>query len=298
MAKKEEKKEKKSPEKEKDYVLKPSTKEDTAAFMEKLRKRRMESGLMPDPSAMDIPGRNYADIPEATGSGQELSYASSYPPLETQRLLVSEDENLRELFSQYAYPWQILPFIKDFILRTQKKLPKEEYNEIAPGVFVHKTAEIAESASLTGPCIIGPETSVRHCAFIRGSVYVAASCVMGNSCEFKNSILCEKVQVPHFNYVGDSILGSYSHMGAGSITSNVKSDKTRIHIKFNLNMIDTGLRKFGAVLGNHCEIGCNTVLNPGSVVGQNSRIYPLTFVRGYVQPDSILKNDGRLIGIV
>lgn len=190
---------------------------------------------------------------------------------------------------QFEYPWEALKGLKDYIIQLGSELP-EEYEEVSEHVWVHKTANVFPSAYLGAPCIIGPNTEVRHCAFVRGSALVGADCVVGNSVELKNVILFDHVQVPHYNYVGDSILGYYSHMGAGSITSNVKSDKTlvRVHAK-DADDVETGLKKFGAMLGDHVEVGCNSVLNPGTVIGRNSNIYPTSCVRGYVPEGSIWK---------
>src|SRR5574344_2510808 len=197
-----------------------------------------------------------------------------------------------EYLAQFTYPWEALAGIKDFILSVGPTL--EGYDEVAPQVWVHKTAAVAPSAYLGGPCIIGPETEVRHCAFIHGSALVGANCVVGNSVELKNVILFDNVQTPHYNYVGDSILGYKSHMGAGSITSNVKSDKTLVTIKTKEGRIETCLKKMGAILGDNVEVGCNSVLNPGTVIGKNSNIYPLSMVRGYISPNSIYKRQGEI----
>jgi len=203
----------------------------------------------------------------------------------------------KDYLSQYQYPWEALKGIKDFILMLGPTLPKDEYTEVSEHVWVHKTAHVFPSAYLGAPCIIGPNTEVRHCAFIRSSALVGADCVVGNSVELKNVILFDHVQTPHYNYVGDSILGYYSHMGAGSITSNVKSDKQLIvvHDRFNNENIEIGLKKMGAMLGDHVEVGCNSVLNPGTVIGRNCRIYPTSCVRGVIPENSIWKNDGTVI---
>ncbi len=193
------------------------------------------------------------------------------------------------LLEKTEYPWEALKGLKDFILELGKTLDPEEYMEVSDNVWVHKTAKIFPSAYLGKPCIIGPNTEVRHCAFIRGSALVGGDCVVGNSVELKNVILFDHVQVPHYNYVGDSILGYYSHMGAGSITSNVKSDKTLVKVHTADADFETGLKKFGAMLGDHVEVGCNSVLNPGTVIGRNSNIYPTSCVRGYVPENSIWK---------
>ena len=198
---------------------------------------------------------------------------------------------------QFTYPWEALAGISDLILSLGPALGAD-YESPAPDVWVHKTAKVAPTAYLGGPCIIGPETEVRHCAFIRGSALVGAHCVVGNSVELKNVILFDNVQVPHYNYVGDSILGYKSHMGAGSITSNVKSDKTLVVVKDVYDTkeeIETGRKKFGAMLGDHVEVGCNSVLNPGTVIGRNSNIYPLSRVRGVIPANHIFKDKDNVV---
>lgn len=199
-----------------------------------------------------------------------------------------------DYLSGYEYPWQALAGIKSLILELGKDLG-EEFDQITPSVWVHKTAKVAPTAYLGAPCIIGANTEVRHCAFIRGSALVGENCVVGNSVELKNVILFDNVQVPHYNYVGDSILGYRSHMGAGSLTSNVKSDKTLVVVKNGDNRYETGLKKFGAMLGDCVEVGCNSVLNPGTVVGRNSNIYPLSCVRGVVPEGCIYKTGGVIV---
>ena len=194
----------------------------------------------------------------------------------------------------YEYPWQALPCIKEWILQLGASLG-EEYDQPSADVWVHRTAKIAPTAYLGGPCIIGPGTEVRHCAFIRGSALVGENCVVGNSVELKNVILFDGVQVPHYNYVGDSILGYKAHMGAGSVTSNVKSDKTLVVVKNGQEQLPTGLKKMGAMVGNFVEVGCNSVLNPGTVIGPGSNIYPTSGVRGVVPPDSIWKTGGVIV---
>ena len=196
--------------------------------------------------------------------------------------------------SDFDFPWQALGGIKSLILSLGSKLG-EDYNQIQPDVWVHKTAVIAPTAYLGAPCIIGANTEVRHCAFIRGSALVGENCVVGNSVELKNVILFDNVQVPHYNYVGDSILGYKSHMGAGSLTSNVKSDKTLVVVKNGEEQIPTGLKKFGAMLGDFVEVGCNSVLNPGTVIGRHTNIYPTSCVRGMVPADSIWKTGGVVV---
>lgn len=199
-----------------------------------------------------------------------------------------------EYLKQYEYPWQALAGIKNLILDLGAKLG-DEYTEVAPTVWVHKTAKVAPTAFLGAPCIIGAGTEVRHCAFVRGSALVGENCVVGNSVELKNVILFDNVQVPHYNYVGDSILGYKSHMGAGSLTSNVKSDKTLVVVKNGEEKFETGLKKFGAMLGDFVEVGCNSVLNPGTVIGRNSNIYPTSCVRGVVPEGSIWKTGGIVV---
>ncbi len=205
----------------------------------------------------------------------------------------------KDELGKLTYPWEALPHIKDWILAIGKTLPADEYNQVSENVWIHKSAKVFASASIAGPTIIGPNTEVRHCAFIRGNALVGADCVVGNSTELKNVILFDNVQVPHYNYVGDSVLGYKSHMGAGSITSNVKSDKTLVCVKGNAEdgpfHIDTGLKKFGAMLGDFVEVGCNSVLNPGTIIGSHSNIYPLSPVRGFVPADSIYKTGGVIV---
>ena len=199
------------------------------------------------------------------------------------------------LFEENMYPWEVLPKIHDFILEVGMLLSKDEYDEVKKNVWVAKSATVAPTASITGPAIIGPEAEIRHCAFIRGNAIVGEKAVVGNSTELKNVILFDKVQVPHYNYVGDSILGYKSHMGAGSITSNVKSDKKLVEIRIGDYKIETRMKKVGAILGDYVEVGCGTVLNPGSIVGRHSNIYPLSSVRGYVEAHSIYKNQNEIV---
>ncbi|MBR3128748.1 MAG: UDP-N-acetylglucosamine pyrophosphorylase [Solobacterium sp.] len=200
-----------------------------------------------------------------------------------------------DYLKNFTYPWEALKGIKELIVELGQKLDPKEYTEVSEHVWVHKTATVFPSAYLGAPCIIGPETEVRHCAFIRGSALIGANCVVGNSCELKNVILFDHVQTPHYNYVGDSILGYYAHMGAGSVTSNVKSDKKLVVVHGGDENVETGLKKFGAMLGDHVEVGCNSVLNPGTVVGRNSRVYPTSCVRGVVPADSIYKDNGKIV---
>lgn len=199
-----------------------------------------------------------------------------------------------QYLADFAYPWQALGGIKELILSLGPSLG-DDYDQVSPSVWVHKTATVAPTAYLGAPCIIGAGTEVRHCAFIRGSALVGENCVVGNSVELKNVILFDNVQVPHYNYVGDSILGYKSHMGAGSLTSNVKSDKTLVVVKDGTEQMPTGLKKFGAMLGDFVEVGCNSVLNPGTVIGPHTNIYPTSCVRGVVPPNSIWKTGGVVV---
>ena len=193
------------------------------------------------------------------------------------------------------YPWQVLPHIKEIILEIGKTLPADRYDNPSESVWIAKSAKVSPSASISGPCIIGEDTEIRQCAFIRGSALIGDGCVIGNSTELKNCIIFDCCQVPHFNYVGDSILGYKSHMGAGSITSNVKSDKTLVCVRAGEERIETGLKKFGAMLGDFVEVGCNSVLNPGTVIGPHSNVYPLSSVRGAVPANSIFKAAGNIV---
>ena len=199
----------------------------------------------------------------------------------------------KDYLEKFEYPWLALNGIGDLIIELSKNLGSE-YKQIKENVWVHNSAKIFNSAYLSGPCIIGANTEVRHCAFIRGNALIGENCVVGNSCELKNVILFDNVQTPHFNYVGDSILGYKSHMGAGSITSNVRADKQLIKVHGEVD-IETGLKKFGAILGDNVEVGCNAVLNPGTVLGRNSMVYPTSCVRGVVTEDHIYKNTGEII---
>ncbi len=210
--------------------------------------------------------------------------------------LYSLDETqAKELLLSVTYPWEALPKIKDLILELGATLSKEEYDYKGDNVWIHKTAKIYPNNYIAGPAIIGAETEVRPGAFIRGNALVGNGCVVGNSTELKNVILFNKVQVPHYNYVGDSILGYKAHMGAGSITSNVKSDKKLVVVHNEGESIETGLKKFGAMLGDNVEVGCNSVLNPGTVICKESNVYPTSSVRGVIPPRSIHKNDGTII---
>lgn len=200
-----------------------------------------------------------------------------------------------ELFEGKEYPWEVLADIGDFILKLGDKLPKDEFTKKGDNIWIHKSVTIAPTATLNGPLIIDEETEVRPGAFIRGKAIVGKNCVVGNSTELKNVVLFNTVQVPHYNYVGDSILGTHSHMGAGSITSNVKSDKTLVVVKDGDERIETGLKKFGAMLGDYVEVGCNSVLNPGTMIGRHTNVYPLSCVRGVIPENSIFKNKDEIV---
>lgn len=219
-----------------------------------------------------------------------------YDKLKNKNLFNMDETIAKDIFEDIDFPWEVLPLIGEFIIKLGNTLSPEEYEKRGDNIWIAKTAVIAPSASITGPCIIGKQTEVRHCAFIRGNAIVGENCVVGNSTELKNVILFNNVQVPHYNYVGDSILGYKSHMGAGSITSNVKSDKTKVAIRYQGDILETGLKKMGAVLGNYVEVGCGSILNPGTVIGSNTNIYPLSMVRGYVPKGSIYKKQGEVVG--
>lgn len=199
------------------------------------------------------------------------------------------------LLEQFDYPWQALAHITEFILQLGKTLSTSEYNQIGEDIWIAKSAKVADSASITGPCIICPNAEIRHCAYVRGSAIVGEGAVVGNSTELKNCILFDGVQVPHYNYVGDSILGYKAHMGAGSITSNVKGDKSLVTVCMDGERIPTERKKCGAMLGDYVEVGCNSVLNPGTVVGVGTQIYPLSFVRGYIDENSIFKSQDCIV---
>lgn len=210
--------------------------------------------------------------------------------------LYNLDETIaKDIFKGCLYPWEVLSKIKDFIINLGENLNNEEYDKVGENVWIAKSAKVAKSAYINGPAIIGKNAEVRHCAFIRGNAIVGENAVVGNSTELKNVILFNNVQVPHYNYVGDSILGYKSHMGAGSITSNVKSDKKLVIVKSEDEKIETGLKKFGAMLGDNVEVGCGSVLNPGTVIGKNTNIYPLSSVRGVVKENSIYKKQGEVV---
>lgn len=209
--------------------------------------------------------------------------------LDTSRTIASD------IFAGKKYAFEVLPEISNFIKQLSMTLDSEKFDDFGGGVFVAKSAKVADSAHIAGPCIIDEDAEIRHCAFIRGNAVVGKGAVVGNSTELKNVILFDKVQVPHYNYVGDSVLGYKSHLGAGAITSNVKSDKTNVSISLGDKRYNTNLKKFGAILGDCVEVGCGTVLNPGTVVGKNTNIYPLSMVRGYVAANSIYKNRGEVV---
>ena len=210
--------------------------------------------------------------------------------------LYNLDETIaKDLLLKFTYPWETLPHIKDYILEIGNTLPKEEYDKVGEDVWIHKTAKVYETAYIHGPAIICKDAEIRHCAFIRANVIVGEGAVVGNSTELKNVILFNKVQVPHYNYVGDSILGYKAHMGAGSIMSNVKSDKKLVVIKDGKEQIETGIKKIGAMLGDEVEIGCGSVLNPGTIVGKHTNIYPLSSVRGVIPANSIYKNKNEIV---
>ena len=206
-----------------------------------------------------------------------------------------EETIAKQIFENLTYPWEVLPKIGEFILDLGNTLSKEEYEKVGENIWIAKSAKVAETALIKGPAIIGKDAEVRHCAFIRGNAIVGEGAVVGNSTELKNVILFNKVQEPHYNYVGDSILGYKAHMGAGSITSNVKSDKKLVVVKNEEEKIETGLKKFGAMLGDEVEVGCNSVLNPGTVVGRNTNIYPLSCVRGVIPARSIYKKQNDIV---
>ncbi len=209
-------------------------------------------------------------------------------------LYTLEETIAKDIFEGAAYPWEVLPKIGDFIVKLGNTLPEELYERKGDNVWIARNAKVYPSACINGPAIIDEEAEVRHCAFIRGNAIVGKGAVVGNSTELKNVILFNKVQVPHYNYVGDSILGYKAHMGAGSITSNVKSDKTLVVVKAGTDALETGLKKFGAMLGDHVEVGCNSVLNPGTVIGRETNVYPTSMVRGYIPAHSIYKKQGEI----
>ena len=226
-----------------------------------------------------------------------------YKKLEVNEMFDLSQTIAADLFEGVTYGWEVLPKIKDFIIALGERLPKDKFEEVSEHVWIAKSATIAPTASITGPVIIDEDAEIRHCAFIRGNAIVGKGAVVGNSTELKNVILFDKVQVPHYNYVGDSVLGFKAHTfksdkacsSAGSITSNIKSDRTNVAVMYEGEKVETGLRKIGAIVGDGVEVGCNAVLNPGTVVGRNSMIYPLSMVRGYVAENSIYKKAGEVI---
>lgn len=201
----------------------------------------------------------------------------------------------RELFESKEYPWELLPLISDYIMKLGEALDLDKFDKIGENIWVSKSAKIAPTASLNGPLIIDEEAEVRHCAFIRGNAIVGKGAVVGNSTELKNCILFDGVQAPHYNYVGDSIYGYKAHTGAGVIASNLKADKSLVTVNFRGEKVHTGVKKFGAMIGDFGDIGCNTVMNPGSVIGRGTNVYPLSFVRGYVEANSIYKKQGEVV---
>ncbi|MCH5202254.1 MAG: UDP-N-acetylglucosamine pyrophosphorylase [Oscillospiraceae bacterium] len=214
--------------------------------------------------------------------------------LTIKKLYNLEETIAKELLQGLTYPWEALPLIGDFIIKLGNTLDPEIYEKRGENIWVAKSAKVADSASLTGPLIIDENAEIRQCAFIRGNAIVGKGATVGNSTELKNSILFNKVQTPHYNYIGDSILGYMSHTGAGAITSNLKSDKSLVTVMIDGQKVETGVKKFGAMLGDNVEVGCNSVLNPGTVIGKNSNVYPLSFVRGYVPENSIYKRLGEV----
>lgn len=215
--------------------------------------------------------------------------------LTIQALYTLSETIAAEIFEGVTYPWEVLPKISEFIIRLGNTLPEDKYEKKGENIWIAKSAKVFPSAYINGPAIIDEDAEIRHCAFIRGNAIVGKGAVVGNSTELKNVILFNKVQVPHYNYVGDSVLGFKSHMGAGSITSNVKSDKTLVAVKSKEEIIETGLKKFGAMLGDMVEVGCNSVLNPGTVIGKNSNVYPTSCVRGHVPANSIYKKQDEIV---
>lgn len=214
--------------------------------------------------------------------------------LTIKNLFTLKETIAEELLTKHVYPWEVLPEIKDYILELGERLPEDIFEKRGENIWIAKSAKVAPTAYINGPAIIDEEAEIRHCAFIRGNAIVGKGAVVGNSTELKNVILFNKVQVPHYNYVGDSILGYKAHMGAGSITSNVKSDKSLATVKLDRARVQTGLKKFGAMIGDEVEVGCGSVLNPGTVIGKNSNIYPLSSVREYVNAGSIYKRQGEV----
>jgi len=215
--------------------------------------------------------------------------------VKTKKLFDLEETIAKSLFEKYTYPWEVFKELGSFIEEIGATLPDTEYLKIGKNIWVHRSVKIMPTIALAGPLIIGKDASIRSCAFFRGNVIIGEGAVAGNSCEFKNAILFKKAQVPHFSYVGDSILGEYSHLGAGALTSNVKSDKTLLKIHFEDGEIETGLKKFGAILSDHVEVGCQSVLNPGTIIFSHTNIYPLSAVRGIIPGDSIYKDKSTIV---
>lgn len=213
----------------------------------------------------------------------------------TEQLLDLNHTAAAEHLKKYEYPWEAISEIKNILLEVASTLDKNEYKEAQENVWVHKSATIDDNVKIVGPAIIGPEAVIKHCAYIRENVIIGKACVIGNSCEIKNAIIFDETQVPHFNYVGDSIMGYKSHMGAGAIVSNLKSDHSNITVKYENENIDTNLRKFGAIIGDFVEVGCNSVLNPGTIIGRSSTVYPLSRVRGVVKEGSIYKDADNVV---
>lgn len=211
-----------------------------------------------------------------------------------QELYTLEETIAKDIFQDVIYPWEVLPKIGEFIIRLGNTLPEDKYEKRGENIWVARSAKVYPTAYINGPVIIDEEAEIRHCAFIRGNAIVGKGAVVGNSTELKNVILFNKVQVPHYNYVGDSILGYKAHMGAGSITSNVKSDKTLVVVRAGKEQYETGLKKFGAMLGDQVEVGCNSVLNPGTIIGKSSNVYPTSMVRGFIPAGSIYKKQGEI----
>ena len=202
------------------------------------------------------------------------------------------------LFDGIEYPWEVLPHLESFILALGPMLPADEFEQVSDNVWISRSAVVAPTASITGPCIVDSGAQIRHCAFIRGNVIVGKGTVVGNSCEVKNSLLFDEVEAPHFNYVGDSILGYKSHLGAGAITSNIKNDKKNVEVHFPLGSIKTNMRKLGAIVCDGVQVGCNCVLNPGTVIGKETRIYPLNSIRGWIDEKSIYKHEGKVVEMI
>lgn len=201
----------------------------------------------------------------------------------------------KELLERLEYPWEVFNTLEDFIMEIGPKLPKDKFEQKGDNIWIAKSAKVAPTASLNGPLIIDEDAEIRHCAFVRGNAIVGKGAVVGNSTELKCTLLFDKVQVPHYNYVGNSVLGFKSHMGAGSITSNLKSDKSLVTVNVDGEKVETGMKKFGAILGDCVEVGCNSVMNPGTVIGKNTNVYPLSMVRGYVPEGSIYKNKNEIV---